>query len=154
MGSTDFDFLHGNWTVHHRRLVERLSGSSDWEEFDGRMECRPLLGGHANIDDNEIDLPGGSYRALTLRFYSGPDDRWTIHWIDGRDPRLDPPMIGRFDKGVGTFFGNDELHEHPVRVRFIWDQIGPEGARWQQAFAWPGSEAWETNWTMEFRRPS
>ena len=27
----DFDFLHGTWTVHHRRLRDRMVGSDDWE---------------------------------------------------------------------------------------------------------------------------
>ena len=27
--AADFDFLFGSWTVHNRRLVERLKGSTD-----------------------------------------------------------------------------------------------------------------------------
>jgi hypothetical protein len=30
-----FDFLIGDWRVAHRRLKERLVGSTTWEEFGG-----------------------------------------------------------------------------------------------------------------------
>ncbi|HEY0630244.1 MAG TPA: DUF1579 domain-containing protein, partial [Sphingomicrobium sp.] len=57
-----------------------------------------------------------------------------------------------FRDGVGTFFGDDELRGRPVMIRFLWDRITESSARWQQAFAWPGSDDWETNWVMEFMR--
>jgi hypothetical protein len=34
-GASDFDFLIGDWRVHHRRLKERLANSQEWIEFDG-----------------------------------------------------------------------------------------------------------------------
>ena len=45
----DFDFLHGSWTVQHRRLRKRLVGSTDWERFSGTLVYRPVLAGRANI---------------------------------------------------------------------------------------------------------
>ena len=36
-GRNDFDFLVGNWKMRHRRLKERLKGSTEWEEFEGRF---------------------------------------------------------------------------------------------------------------------
>ena len=41
----DFDFLFGDWQVHHLRLKERLVGSTEWIEFDGRQSTRAALGG-------------------------------------------------------------------------------------------------------------
>jgi hypothetical protein len=151
-GAGGFDFLHGAWTVRHRRLVERLAGCDEWQEFGGSIDCRPLLGGLGNIDDNLIDLPAGAYRAVTLRWFDPASKDWTIHWIDGRAPAIDPPMVGSFADGVGTFFGKDELDGRPVDIRFVWDRITPSSARWHQAFAWAGTGEWETNWIMDFRR--
>lgn len=34
-GRNDFDFLVGKFIMRHRRLKERLKGSTEWEEFDG-----------------------------------------------------------------------------------------------------------------------
>ncbi|MBL0347518.1 hypothetical protein [Candidatus Villigracilis affinis] len=44
-GRDDFDFLIGTWKVHHRRLKERLKGSSEWEEFEGDTVDRKILNG-------------------------------------------------------------------------------------------------------------
>src|SRR5262245_21891514 len=44
-GTSDFDFLRGDWLVRHRRLAERLVGSERWDTFDGTMTSRPILGG-------------------------------------------------------------------------------------------------------------
>jgi hypothetical protein len=66
---SDFDFIFGDWIVKHQRLKERLKGSRDWEEFDGRCRATPLLGGHGNVDDNFVNIPGGAYRAISLRSF-------------------------------------------------------------------------------------
>jgi hypothetical protein len=47
--SQDFDFQIGSWRVTHRRLRERLVGSTDWEAFTGTSTMRPVLGGSGNI---------------------------------------------------------------------------------------------------------
>ncbi|MGL5012159.1 MAG: DUF1579 domain-containing protein, partial [Paracoccaceae bacterium] len=60
----DFDFEQGHWLVRHRRLKERLSGCQTWESFDGTCEMRTVLGGHGNVEDNLLELPGGTYRAI------------------------------------------------------------------------------------------
>ncbi len=149
----DFDFLIGHWQVRHRRLKERLLGCDDWEHFDGRCRMWPLLGGLGNIDDNVLELPGGTYRAASLRTFDPATRQWSIWWVDGRHPRqLDTPVVGSFAGGVGEFLCDDTLRGQPVRVRFRWTDISPTGARWQQAFSGDGGASWETNWVMDFER--
>ena len=60
-GAGDFDFILGSWRVRHRKLRERLAGSTDWIVFDGTMHADPILGGLGNFDRNVIDLPEGRY---------------------------------------------------------------------------------------------
>jgi hypothetical protein len=150
---TDFDFFHGNWTVRHRRLTERLRGSDVWEEFDGTCTAMPILGGFGNVDDNVLDLPGGAYRAVTLRSFDAASGLWAIWWLDGRHPHtLDVPVSGRFEGNTGTFLADDTLEGNAIKVRFLWRHDAPGHCRWEQAFSGDGGESWETNWVMDFAR--
>ncbi len=151
-GARDFDFIHGSWRVSHQRLAQWLKGSNEWVKFGGTMRARPILGGLGNFDENVIELPQGTYEACTVRLFDPKQSRWSIHWIDGRDPKLDPPMVGAFDQGVGTFFGEDVFQGKPVRLRFLWSRITQRSAHWEQAFSADGGATWETNWIMDFER--
>ena len=44
----DFDFLVGEWRVEHRRLKERLAGSTQWIAFSGTSKAQPVMDGAAN----------------------------------------------------------------------------------------------------------
>jgi hypothetical protein len=148
----DFDFLRGAWRVHHRKLRRRLAGSNDWMEFAGTVVSRPILGGAGNFDDNVIFEPGCEYRALALRRYSERERRWSIWWVDARFMRLEPPVHGRIERGVGTFLGDDAHEGRPILVRFIWSGVTPHAARWEQAFSLDRGVTWETNWVMDLER--
>ena len=148
----DFGFLIGDWDVGHSKLRRRLAGDRTWDEFTGTSKVRPLLGGAANFDDNTLDDPAGRYRALTLRLYDVASDTWSIRWIDGRTMRVEPPMLGRFEEGIGSFMGEDHLRGRTVRSRFVWSEITDRSARWEQSFSMDGRTGWEVNWIMQFRR--
>jgi hypothetical protein len=149
----DFDFLAGRWTVRHRRLKERLAGCTEWEEFPGTCHMRPMLDSQANVDDNVLELPSGTYRAVTIRAYDPEKQTWSIWWLDSRHPHdLGVPVVGAFEDGTGTFFADDVLNSQPVRVRFLWSDITAASACWQQAFSNDGGATWETNWVMDFER--
>ena len=47
-GQHDFDFEIGKWKAHLRYLRHRLSGSDDWEDFDGTVVTTPFMGGKGN----------------------------------------------------------------------------------------------------------
>jgi hypothetical protein len=149
----DFDFYMGSWRVHHRRLKERLAGNDVWEEFEGTSTAVPLLDGAGNVDDNFIELPTGSYRAVSLRAFDAAAGTWSIWWLDGRYPgRLDPPVVGSFTEGVGTFIAQDTFNGKPILVRFIWSDITANTCRWEQAFSPDNGATWEVNWIMESTR--
>ncbi len=153
MSAADFDFLVGSWTVRHRRLKARLANCTEWEEFNGASTLWPLLGGAGNVDDNVLELPGGTYRAATFRSYDPKTGQWAIWWMDGRNPHaLDVPMKGSFNDGVGTFLADDTFEGKPIKVRFLWSRIAANSCRWEQAFSQDGGRSWETNWEMDFRR--
>jgi hypothetical protein len=153
--SGDFDFLHGAWSVRHRRLKERLKNSNEWEEFPGTSATRPILGGSGNIEDHYLEFPGGAYRAAALRSFDSGSNSWAIWWLDARHPHvMDVPVVGGFENGVGTFVADDVFGGQPIKVRFLWSDISADSCRWQQAFSADGGQTWETNWVMEFTRIS
>ena len=150
-GLADFDFLTGSWTVRHRRLVGRLAGSRSWQEFEGQCDCRPLMNGQGNVDDNVLGLPDGAYRAVTLRSFNPASGLWSIWWLDGRNPHmLDVPVVGRFEGGEGVFLAEDSLDGKPIVVRFLWRRNSDGLPEWEQAFSPDGGRSWEVNWTMVF----
>lgn len=152
-GSHDFDFLHGAWRIHNRRLREPLTGSTDWYEFDATSIERPLWDGQANLEEYEATLPDGKrLRGLALRLFDPHARRWTIHWANASNGTLDPPMAGTFSGGVGTFYGYEDYRGRRIFVRFLWSAPRPHVARWEQAFSVDGGATWETNWTMAFTR--
>lgn len=151
-GLGDWDWLVGRWKVRHHRLKERLAGSHEWEDFDGTSQEWLTLGGYGTIDDNVIELPGGTYRAMGFRAYNPETRQWSIWWLDARRQTIDPPVRGGFRDGKGIFVGDDVLRGMPVRVRFEWSDITPTSAHWEQAFSPDGGRSWEMNWSMEFTR--
>lgn len=149
----DFDFFFGSWAVKHRRLKARLENCDEWVAFDGACETWPILGGAGNIDDNQLDLPEGAYRAITLRAFDAKTGTWAIWWLDSRNPHaLEVPVIGRFENGVGRFYADDTLRGRPIKVRFVWSHATSASCRWEQAFSSDGGREWEVNWTMAFTR--
>ena len=151
--SADFDFFMGIWKCRHRYLVKRLADCRDWIEFDGSCAARKILDGFGNIDENDINLPGDAYRGMSLRTWDPDSSCWSIYWLDSRRPgHLFPPVRGGFEKGVGTFYGDDTFASRPIHVRYLWSRITDSSARWEQAFSPDGGNDWETNWYMDFTR--
>ena len=153
-GRKDFDFLHGRWKVHNRRLVRRLQACTEWQEFEASQDVRPVLGGLGNVDTYSA-LPfsdGKPLEGMTLRIFDPSAQTWSLYWADDRSCQLQPPVVGRFVDGRGEFSGDDVFDGKPIRVRFIWSHLTATSARWEQAFSVDGGETWETNWYMVMTR--
>lgn len=150
----DFGFQVGDWRVRHRKLKSRLTGSTEWVEFDGTCTGSAVLAGDGSVEDQFLDDPSGPYRAAAFRRRNPVTNEWSIWWFDSRFQALEPPVVGGFEDGVGHFYADDVLDGRPVRVRFIWSEITSTGARWEQAFSADAGKTWETNWVMLFERVS
>jgi hypothetical protein len=149
----DWDFLVGSWRVQHRRLRQRLVGSSAWDEFAGTLVNWPVLGGHGNVGDNVMELPGGTVRGIGLRTFDPQARNWSSWWLDGRDPgAIGAPLRGMFREGIGTFIGEDTLAGRPITTRVKWSRITARSARWEQAASADSGKTWETNWISDFIR--
>src|SRR2546429_5071662 len=95
-GRIDFDFLVGRWHDRHRRLRERLKGSTSWEEFEGTTVHRKILGGLGNISEHSMDRASRQMTAVSLRFFDPNAQQWSIYWATSVHATLETPMIGGF----------------------------------------------------------
>jgi hypothetical protein len=150
MPATDFDFLHGSWTIHNRRLDKRLAGCTTWSEFDTTAWCKPIFGGAGNVD--EFSFGDGESYGLTVRIYEPSTGLWWLMWGDSGKGRLLPPLAGSFTDGAGTFHGTEQFEGRTVKIRYVWSKITPTSAQWEQALSDDGGESWETNWYMQLTR--
>ena len=119
--SQDFDFWMGRWNVRNRRLVRRLAGSDEWDEFDSKVAARPLPGGLGNEDVYCTEY-GGGFVGMSFRFYDPETELWSIYWADSRRPGLlDPPVIGSFSGDTGIFEGDGHVRRsaHPGAVHLV-----------------------------------
>ena len=161
-GARDFDFLMGHWHVENRRLPKALSGSDEWETFAATQHAQKLPADIGNYDDF---VPQGwrpGFVGMSLRVFNPTTGLWSIYWLNNRDGGIDaatgaltPPVVGKFQNGVGVFEANDDYKGQAIRVRYTWSHITANNARWEQAFSPDGGTTWEVNWVMQFtRKPS
>lgn len=152
-GRTDFDFLLGAWSVHNRRLMGRLRGSTQWEEFPSSCRARSIMSGLGNMDEFTIDAPAGRVEAVTVRLYNPTSQEWSIYWAaSSGSGRFDVPMVGHFDGPRGEFYSQEIFEGRHIFNRFIWTVMSRDSCRWEQAFSEDGGRTWETNWIMDFIR--
>ena len=67
-GQHDFDFEIGTWKTHLWRLVDPLTGSTKWVEYEGTSVVRKIWNGRANLVELEVDGAAGHIEGLNLRF--------------------------------------------------------------------------------------
>jgi hypothetical protein len=148
-GQHDFDFEIGTWKIHLSRLQDRLVGSKTWVEFDGISVTRKVWDGRANLEEFETDSPTGHIEGLTLRVYNTQTHQWSIYWANSKDPGLGQPiqpMVGEFKNGRGEFYDQELWKGRSVYVRFIWSDITPNSAHFEQSYSDDGGKTWEVNW--------
>lgn len=143
--SGEFDFLHGEWRIRHRRRVD-----GQWDEFDGEASCWSVLDGRGSVE--ELRVPARQFAGLGLRLLD-PQQRWIDFWISARTCVISPPgMPGAFVDGVGTFEAEEEDQGQRILVRGIWDHITPQSHRWHQQVSRDGGLSWDANWFMGWSR--
>jgi len=155
-GIHDFDFLLGFWDIRNRRRTHALYRDREgvWQEFVATLTCAKYLDGNVIIDHFEGTFPNGEVRkGMTIRAFDEETQQWSLVWLVNRNPPDFRPLVGKFKDGVGLFHQVIEAPDgQPLHVRFTWDEITADTARWQQAFSFDGGKNWDTNWVNEFTR--
>jgi hypothetical protein len=151
-GQRDFDFEIGSWKIHLKRLLHPMTGSTTWVEFDGTSVTRKVWGGRANLEQFETDGPSGHIEGLTLRLYHPDSHQWYLYWANSKDANLGLPTIGEFKNGRGEFFDQEPYNGRAILVRYVWSDITPNSAHFEQSFSDDGGKTWEVNWITDQTR--
>lgn len=153
-GQHDFDFEDGTWKIHLKKLDHALTGSNSWIGFDGTSTTQRLWDGSAHLEQFETVGTTGHLEGLTYRLYRPESHQWYIYWVNRKDGILDYPMVGEFKNGVGVFVNQEPLNGRMILVRFIWSEITPNTAHFEQSFSDDGGKTWEVNWITDQTRVS
>ena len=148
-GQHDFDFAFGEWHTHVSRLVNPLTGSTTWAEYEGTHTVHKVWDGRANLGELRIEGPAGRIEAMSPRLYNPQSHEWSISYANPGSGTLSPPVVGRFKDGRGEFYGQDTLaNGRAVLVREIYTPIDASSRRLEVAYSGDGGKTWETNWKM------
>lgn len=153
-GAHDFDFELGHWKAHLRYLKSRLTGSNEWEDFDGTVVTTPFMDGKGNLTEMDVTSPTTHRRiqGIAVRLYDPPSRQWSIYGADPTSGHFDPPQIGHFDGNRGEFYATDLYKGRAVLIRFEWQKLGPDKTHFEQAFSVDGGKTWEVNWIYDGTR--
>ncbi|MDQ3744499.1 MAG: hypothetical protein M3444_08965 [Acidobacteriota bacterium] len=145
-GAHDFDFEIGTWKTHLRRLLNPLTGSTTWVEYEGTTVVRKVWNGRANLVELVADGPAGHFEGLSLRLYNPESRQWSLNFANADSGVMAQPTIGEFKNGRGEFFDQEAYKGRAVLVRFVISDITPNSCRFEQAFSDDGGKTWEVNW--------
>lgn len=145
-GQHDFDFEIGSWKTHLRRLLNPLTGSSTWVEYEGTTVVRKVWNGRANLVELVADGPAGHFEGLSLRLYNPQSRQWSLNFANINGGVLTQPTTGEFKNGRGEFYNQETLNGRAILVRFVISDITPNSCRFEQAFSDDGGKTWEVNW--------
>jgi hypothetical protein len=151
-GQHDFDFEVGTWRIHLKKLLHPLTGSTTWVEFDGTTVTRKVWDGRAFLEEFETNDSAGRVAGLTLRLYNPQSHQWGLYWANSKDGILGQPTVGEFKKGRGEFYDQEMFNGRAILVRFIWSDITPNSAHFEQSFSIDGGKTWEINWITDQTR--
>jgi hypothetical protein len=152
-GQHDFDFEVGSWKIHLKKLESRLHNSHKWIEFDGTSVTKPLWNGKSQVEQFEVDAPGGTHiEGMTVRMYSPATHQWKLYWANQQNGQFDQPMTGEFRGDHGEFYDQEPWEGRMVLVRFNWSKITAKTAHFEQAYSDDGGKTWEVNWITDQTR--
>lgn len=152
-GQHDFDFELGKWKLRLKKLKEPLHNSTEWIELNGTSVTRSVWNGKAQLEELEVDSPvSGHIEGMTVRLYSPTSRQWSLNWANQKNGRFDVPTVGEFKDGRGEFYDQEMFEGRMILVRYIWSQITPKSAHFEQSFSADGGKTWEVNWITDQTR--
>jgi hypothetical protein len=109
-------------------------------EFDGTSVTRKAWDGRADVEEFETDGAAGHIEGMTVRLYSPQSHQWSLYWANGKDGTFLTPLIGGFKDGRGEFYDQQFYEGKSIYNRFIWSEITPNSAHFEQSFSTDGGK--------------
>jgi len=148
----NFNLLEGVWLVESHSVQQRMADETVWLENHMETEYRVLLDGLVVINDTYGTFNAHPMHGIMVRAYDPDKDEWQFHWMSKAYPHLTEQVRGRFEGGVGIFYGTEASGGITYNMRFRWKMITDDHAFWEQSYQNPKTQLWETNWTLDLRR--
>lgn len=145
-GQHDFDFEIGTWKTKLKRLMNPLTGSTTWVEYEGTTVVRKVWDGRANLVELDVSGLSGRIEGLSLRLYNPESHQWSLNFSNVKGGVMTTPTIGEFKNGRGEFYSQETLDGRAILVRFVISDITPNSCHFEQAFSDDGGKTWEVNW--------
>ncbi len=142
----DFDFNMGRWATQIRAVMNPLSAPNVWTNLQGTHTVYRVWGDWADIGQLEVDGPSGHEELMALRLYDRKTQQWRVYFANSAAGTLDPPMVGGFKHGVGTFVFLDEMEGKTVLVRNVWSGITAKSCHQDWAVSADGGKTWVPTW--------
>ena len=147
-GNDDFGFLTGDWKIVYRAL--KTPGGSEWSAIESKAKVHAVQGGLGSIE--QLSVPASRFLGMGVRVFNVDKGLWADHWVSAQNGVVNPPMMGSFKDGVGTFTIDDTDDGKPVIWRGTWDRITPTSCRWWQSTSRDGGKTWVDNTFMDWTR--
>ena len=145
-GQHDFDFEIGTWKTKLKRMVDPLSGTQTWVEYEGTTVVKKVFNGMANLVELTADGSAGHFKGISLRLYNPQAHQWSLNFANMKSGVMTTPTIGEFKNGRGEFYSQETLNGRAILVKFVISEITPDSCRFEQSFSDDGGKTWELNW--------
>jgi hypothetical protein len=119
--------------------------------FSNSIEKSDILQ-RASLFELEASGPAGHIEGVGLRLFNPQSHQWSLNWANSTDPVMTTPMVGRFARGQGQFYDQEEFQGRIIMARNGFSAITPNSSHFKQAFSNDAGKTWETNWIMTFNR--
>jgi hypothetical protein len=151
-----FDFWIGEWNINQKIL----QADGRWLKLGATTKVSPALDGCALIEHWEGQVlffwegmkEVQQLRGLSVRSFDPKTGKWSIYWMDTRNPRFGV-FEGGFIDGKGEFVRTGTTSDgRPLLSRITFSGISTNAVEWDLAVSSNMGKAWQTLWQMEMRR--
>ena len=136
-GSHDFDFLEGTWQISDAPADYFTRGPY------GRLVARIPAPRTATLEWHTWAPDAVTDSGFVRMSYDPGSNEWMIHEAKSQTASPEPPLVGRFEHGIGSFIGPRERDGRKVLVRLTWTFNGLGNVRLERDLSADSGITWK-----------